>query len=276
MMGRSRAGIECTPAVSSSKSRVRDHLQLFSVSLPKTMFERNRRLSLPLSVPNSNGPKHDPDGPDDEKRRPKRTGWLTVHVPLPPGLPEAWRTSTRSTVSSSSSASKRRWQRAFVIPLPLPAAWRSRRGARILRACLVLGLLLLVVHYWTGSGVRTARTKGSSVVLAPDEIAKVWQWELFSGHHPGVTRGEYIQPNSADFQCHPKSCSAERHSTPSCRPASSHWTWTRRPSSWVAGRCGGPSPRAWTRTRVLIVRAHSGRARGALLIWTRCTPCARA
>lgn len=87
------------------------------------------------------------------------------------------------------------------VPLPIPprAFARISRLHPVIRIALgVLSVVLLVViglgfrqrpgsrNTWTAPFVDP-----NTLVLTPEEVAKIWEWEVLSGHHPSLTEGTY-------------------------------------------------------------------------------------
>lgn len=86
------------------------------------------------------------------------------------------------------------------VPLPIP----PRLFARISRLHPVLRIafaaVAIVVILILSLGMRKSGPDGrktwsplkdpSTVVLTPPEIAKIWEWEVLSGHHPSLAEGE--------------------------------------------------------------------------------------
>jgi WD repeat and SOF domain-containing protein 1 len=132
------------------------------------------------------------------------SGWFTVvHLPLP-------RIFGRGDVNSpdfryphpsysSSTPSTRRRVRVY-LPIP-PAVYRRlpsvpRPFGNPVRTCIALFLLGVVIIFLTGTrknkGGKTSWTppflEPGTLVLTDEEVARIWEWELLSGHHPSVNK----------------------------------------------------------------------------------------
>jgi WD repeat and SOF domain-containing protein 1 len=66
---------------------------------------------------------------------------------------------------------------------------------RILLAAIAIVVVLVFSLGMRKSGPDGRKTWSplkdpSTVVLSPPEIAKIWEWEVLSGHHPSLAEGE--------------------------------------------------------------------------------------
>jgi WD repeat and SOF domain-containing protein 1 len=95
------------------------------------------------------------------------------------------------------------------LPLPIPPRVYARiQQLNPVLRLVVLGLgcvgFFLVISLLGGGSVgaavpalitSAARTKtgtgSSNAVVSAEEIAKIWEWEVMSGHHPSAARGEF-------------------------------------------------------------------------------------
>ncbi|CAK9786497.1 hypothetical protein CC85DRAFT_283093 [Cutaneotrichosporon oleaginosum] len=126
--------------------------------------------------------------------------WVTfVVVPIPGSLPFGSRDSPalgNGYGQSKTFYSQNRGGRHIRIPLPIP----PRLFARMLRLHpllrITLAAIAIVVILIFSLGMRKSGPAGrktwiplkdpSTLVLSPPEVAKIWEWEVLSGHHPSL------------------------------------------------------------------------------------------
>lgn len=126
--------------------------------------------------------------------------WLTyIVVPIPANLPLGTRDSPalgNGYGQTKLSHSQNRSGRHIRVPLPIPPRLFARvsRLHPLLR--IALAAVIVVVVLFLSLGLRKGGPDGrktwsplkdpSTVVLTPPEIAKIWEWEVLSGHHPSL------------------------------------------------------------------------------------------
>lgn len=147
--------------------------------------------------------------------------WVTVLVvPIPGSLPFGSRESPalgngygQPKMFYSQSNRPGRYIR---VPLPIP----PRLFARIKRlhplVRIAVAAVIIVVVLILSLGMRKSGPDGrktwsplkdpSTVVLTPPEIAKIWEWEVLSGHHPSLAEGE-LSPRSCTLTSSAPKCS---------------------------------------------------------------------
>lgn len=122
-------------------------------------------------------------------------------------LPHSSSSSSSSTTyypHSASSAYPQQPKRHLKIYLPIPHAVLSRipflSRPTPLRLIALLAIIVTVVLLVTGvkKGKRgdgggwteVFRQDKENVVLTEEEVARIWEWEVVSGHHPSMAEGE--------------------------------------------------------------------------------------
>lgn len=160
--------------------------------------------------------------------------WYTIVVLPIPHLPFLSRDQPGSGLSNGLGAPRSyyaqpRHTRFVRIPVPIPpkiVARVSRFHPVIklaLAAASLIGLIFLLVGFRSQpsgrSGWSPPFTDPSTLVITPEEAAKIWEWEVLSGHHPSVADGEFWDRHRvANFlQSPPASPSRPASSTPSYR-----------------------------------------------------------
>ena len=191
----------------------------------------NRRTGLPLSLNDTHdhGKSFGSHSRRGSLTSPLATastssGWLTVlYIPVPPMFgrrrsgPDSRLSSPTADggyhppasssyyPSSASSAYPQQPKRHLKIYLPIPHALLSRvpflSHPTPLRLITLLAVVVTIVLLVTGlkKGKRgdgggwteVFRQERESVVLTKEEVARIWEWEVLSGHHPSLTDGEF-------------------------------------------------------------------------------------
>lgn len=125
---------------------------------------------------------------------PSSSGWITfVYV----ALPRFSRSSSSKTLNGNGySAKPYRSRPQYVrLPLPIPPRLYARipklNSLRFLLSGLLVGGLFLFLL-----GFRKSRDGGATwsppfvdpntLILSPEELAMVWEWEILSGHYPSI------------------------------------------------------------------------------------------
>ncbi|KAJ9126973.1 hypothetical protein QFC24_001204 [Naganishia onofrii] len=180
-------------ATTASKSR-RSPLPLSNSDAVREKFSysHSRKSSLTTPIATASSP----------------SGWFTVlYIPVP-----SWRrSSSRSDADSpllsngfhGHTADSRGMSHVRVfLPIP-PAIWNRIPGLRRLTPIRLLLTVFLVV----GSAIlftvlrKVANGKSNwtppnpfqdpdTLVLTQEEVARIWEWELISGHHPSIQPGK--------------------------------------------------------------------------------------
>lgn len=167
--------------------------------IPTLSGSKGRRSPLPLSTSDAVHEKysHSRSGSlSSPLATSSASGWFTVvYLPLP-------RFFTRSDLSSSPHSNgidhrfvhTSRGRIRVYLPIP-PSIYRHlpfRRPLSPIRACFSLLILLIIVIILTGfrrhKGGKTTWTPpfqdADTCVLTKDEVARIWEWEILSGHQP--------------------------------------------------------------------------------------------
>lgn len=138
--------------------------------------------------------------------------WVTfLVVPVPGNLPFGSRDSPALGNGYGQPkmfySQSNRGGRYIRVPLPIPPRLFARvsRLHPLLR--IALAAVAIVVMLIFSLGMRKAGPDGrktwsplkdpSTVVLSPPEIAKIWEWEVLSGHHPSLAEGERLAAATA-------------------------------------------------------------------------------
>lgn len=94
------------------------------------------------------------------------------------------------------------------LPIPRPV-WQRLPGAgrpTPLKLCIylfiIIGAVVVVLGFKKNDGGKTTwsppfQGEPSTLVLTREEVARIWQWELLSGHHPSVKQSESSDPQGA-------------------------------------------------------------------------------
>ncbi|BEI81432.1 hypothetical protein CcaverHIS002_0205920 [Cutaneotrichosporon cavernicola] len=126
--------------------------------------------------------------------------WLTfVVIPIPANLPFGSRDSPALGNGYGQSKifhSQNRGGRHIRVPLPIPPRLFARLSRlhpvlRIALAAITIAVVLTLSLGLRKNGPAGRKTWSplqdpSTVVLTPPEIAKIWEWEVLSGHHPSL------------------------------------------------------------------------------------------
>ena len=113
-------------------------------------------------------------------------------------------TSTSYYPSSASSAYPQQPKRHLKVYLPIPHAVLSRipflSRPTPLRLIALLAVIITLVLLVTGlkkskrgdggGWTEVFRQDKENVVLTEEEVARIWEWEVISGHHPSMADGE--------------------------------------------------------------------------------------
>jgi len=103
-----------------------------------------------------------------------------VRVPVP------------SFTDDNNYTARRGARRVLSIPIPVPPRVYARfqRLNPVVRAAFFVAMLVLALFVLLRkSSPGTAQVSSSTVVVSDAEIAKIWEWEIMSGHHPGISTG---------------------------------------------------------------------------------------
>ncbi len=166
--------------------------------IPNLTGSKGRRSPLPLSSSDAVHDKYS-HGRSGSLSSPIATssasGWFTVvYVPLPRIFGRSDNGSPRlNGIEHRFAHTSRRRMRVY-LPIP-PSLYRHLPFGRPftpLRACVSLLLFVVVVFILTGfrrhRGGKTVWTPpfqdADTLVLTKDEIARIWEWEILSGHQP--------------------------------------------------------------------------------------------
>lgn len=93
---------------------------------------------------------------------------------------------------------KQRYVR-LCVPIPPRLYNRLRASSRRVKALLailgVLGLVFLLLGFSRsergGTTWNPPFSDPSTLVFTPEEVASIWEWEILSGHHPGLAQGQF-------------------------------------------------------------------------------------
>lgn len=148
--------------------------------------------------------------------------WMTiVYLPIP-RLPFGGRSTP--TLANGYSSSKtfyahhpRNHGRTIGVPLPIPPKVfaRFQRLHPVVRVAVliaaIISTLFICLGFKKNSHGRNTWSPPfkdpSTLVLTPQEVAKIWEWEVLSGHHPSLEGGE-----SPKIMKHPTDLSARSSS----------------------------------------------------------------
>lgn len=103
-----------------------------------------------------------------------------------------------SPTKTFSSSRGRRYVRVCV-PIPpklyarIPPINSKRR--LLLAVLLIVGVLLFLLGFRSRPGARNTWNPPfidpDTLILTPEEVAMIWEWEVLSGHHPSLEQGPY-------------------------------------------------------------------------------------
>lgn len=130
---------------------------------------------------------------------PSSSKWYSV-IPIP--VPQFGSSQTKTANGAAHHqkifhAVPRRYIR---VPVPIPPRLASRfwRLKPLVKLLIILGTLFAVLFFSLNSRRETHRSswtppfiEPNTLVLSPKEVAKIWEWEVLSGHHPSVAEGEF-------------------------------------------------------------------------------------
>lgn len=142
-------------------------------------------------------------GPGSPMGASSSTWYTVVYVPVP-RIPFTRSSSSDSLLNGNSAKAyhapmhhNQRYCRLYV-PLPPKVFNRIPRPSSVVR--LVIGLVVILVIGLFLLGFRKRPdgrntwsppfTDPNSLVLTPDELAMIWEWEVSSGHYPNLSPGE--------------------------------------------------------------------------------------
>lgn len=136
------------------------------------------------------------------------SGWFTVlYIPVPswrrgPGRGEVDMSSLSNGFHGHASDSRGTKHVRVYLPIP-PAVWNRIPGMRrltpfrlLLTLFVLTGTLVLFIVLRRVAGGETNWSPPnpfqdpSTLVLTKDEVARIWEWEVISGHHPSIKPGE--------------------------------------------------------------------------------------
>lgn len=119
--------------------------------------------------------------------------WFTViYVPVPFSRSSSQESPLYGNGLSSSRLHnpKKRYCRLF---LPIPPRLYGQLPRNPLRLVLIVSSILIVCIFLLGFRKRRGSTTWSppfvdpdTLVLAPEELAMIWEWEVLSGHYPSI------------------------------------------------------------------------------------------
>ena len=157
-----------------------------------------RRSPLPIFSANSSEKRYGLSSPSPLGTN-GGSGWYSIiYVPIP-RIPFISRSSSSESLMNGTKAYGSHSAQRFVrVYLPIPPRLIARlprstpiRIIALLLISLVVGLFLLGFrkrpdgrNTWSPPFVDP-----STVVLLPEEIASIWEWEVKSGHHPSLEQG---------------------------------------------------------------------------------------
>lgn len=176
-------------------------MSLFGQTKRHVPTKNPRRSPLPIFVPDPEK-KYDLGAPHSPTSSTKY--FTAVYIPLPRFLGDRTSSSDHLLNGNAYSSPKgygRSQQRRYArIWLPIPPRVWARLPRLNSPVRLALGLLLLLgIGFFLlgfrqrGPGRNTWTppfTDPDTLVLAPEEIAMIWEWEVLSGHHPSLHQRE--------------------------------------------------------------------------------------
>jgi len=182
-------------------------MSLFGQTKRHTTGTKPRRSPLPIFTPDPEK-KFDLYSPSSSYSGSSR--WFTVlYVPLPRFSRSSHSesilngngfSSTSKNYHSSHSHSPHRSKQCLRVCLPIPPRLYSRipRPSSSLR--ILLSAVLLVCFCFFLLGFRKSRdgrntwsppfVDPSTLILTPEELAMIWEWEVLSGHYPSTRQRE--------------------------------------------------------------------------------------
>jgi WD repeat and SOF domain-containing protein 1 len=179
-------------------------MSLFGQTKRHSLSKSSRRAPLPIFSSNGDPEKrYSLSGPGSpismSHGGSSSSSWYTVlYVPLP-RLPFSFSSNDRyhSHTLSHSSASARYCR--LYIPLPPKVLNRIPRPRSAMRLVICLVGFLVVGLFLLGfrkrpNGRNTWSppfTDPNTLVLMPEELAMIWEWEVLSGHYPNLSPREY-------------------------------------------------------------------------------------
>jgi len=159
----------------------------------------NRRAPLPIFSSNSDPEKRyglsGPGSPIGLGGSSSSSWYSTIYIPLP-SLFNRQSDSFHSHGSSRAYQShhNQRYCRLYV-PLPPKVVNRIPRPTSVMRLIIGLVVLLVIGLFLLGFRKRPDGrntwsppfTDPNTLVLTPDELAMIWEWEVLSGHYPNLS-----------------------------------------------------------------------------------------
>lgn len=168
-----------------------------------------RRAPLPIFTSDAEK-RYSLSGPGSPGLGNSASWYSIIYVPIP-RFPLGSRSSSSESLLNGGSAKayhapghhNQRYLRLY-IPLPPKVINRIPRPSSALRLLMVVVAFLVVGLFLLGfrkrpNGRNTWSppfTDPNSLVLTPDELAQIWEWEVLSGHYPNLSPGMSIAPLS--------------------------------------------------------------------------------
>lgn len=192
-------------------------MSLFGQTKRHTPTAKPRRSPLPVFAPDTEKTfgLSDPSSPFTGGSR-----WFTsVNIPLPSFLRRSSSDKLLNGNGYSSptrgypyhrSHSPHRPKQYVRIYLPIPPRLFARMPQINTVLRLLLSALLLVSLCFFLLGFRKSRdgrntwsppfVDPNTLILTPEELAMIWEWEILSGHYPSVHQRESFQAKATDIQ----------------------------------------------------------------------------
>jgi WD repeat and SOF domain-containing protein 1 len=156
-------------------------MSLFGQTKRHTPTSKPRRSPLPVFASNAEMEKFTLS----TSAHPAR-GWSSWFTIIPVALPSFRRNDPKAAYPSH------RPRRHVNLCLPIPPRLYTRTRFLLLLACILCSGIFLLGLKKNRDGRNTWSppfVDPDTTVLTPEEIGKIWEWEVLSGHHPSIQEG---------------------------------------------------------------------------------------